>query len=155
MGGCTRAPRRRQPEPQPARRRASCPKPRRGKWPALSGPSARRRRKRPTVLWTASTGPCSATRWPRSVATTCLPRCERISFGRAARRRPAPFEEKSMNDFEDIILPRSGKAPLVFRGQQLAVVFGQRHLGREHNRWHELVVYRTEGGRYMVRIAYR
>jgi hypothetical protein len=65
------------------------------------------------------------------------------------------FEEKSMNDFEDITLPRSGKAPLAFRGQQLAEHDGHRHLGREHNRWHELAVCRTEGGRFVVRIAYR
>jgi len=52
-------------------------------------------------------------------------------------------------------LPRSGQAPLTFTGQQLAESDGERQSGKEHNRWHELAVWRTTGGKYVVQIAYR
>lgn len=56
---------------------------------------------------------------------------------------------------EEHTLPRSGMAPLMFRGVLLAESDGQRQAGREQNRWHELAVYVTEAGSYVVRIAYR
>lgn len=57
--------------------------------------------------------------------------------------------------YAEITLPRSGQAPLVFVGEMLAESDGERVSGREQNRWHELAVYRTPGGKFVVRIAYR
>lgn len=48
-------------------------------------------------------------------------------------------------------LARTGQAPLKFTGELLKESDDERH----NNRWHELAVYRTTGGRYVVRIAYR
>jgi hypothetical protein len=56
---------------------------------------------------------------------------------------------------DEITLPRSGAAPLRFRGELLAESDGERRSGREQTRWHELAVYRTAGDRYVVRITYR
>lgn len=56
---------------------------------------------------------------------------------------------------EEFTLPRSGRAPLRFRGELLAESDGERQAGREQSRWHELAVYRTDGGVFVVRIAYR
>jgi hypothetical protein len=58
-------------------------------------------------------------------------------------------------DEVEYTLPRTGQAPLRFRGTLVAESDGERQLGREHIRWHELAVYRTAKGRYVVRIAYR
>ena len=54
----------------------------------------------------------------------------------------------------EIILPRSGQAPLKFRGELLAENDGQRVAGREQNRWHELRIYRAED-KIVVAIGYR
>ena len=58
-------------------------------------------------------------------------------------------------DAEERTLPRSGEAPLRFRGVLLAESDGERQSGKEQTRWHELAVYRTVGGKFVVRIAYR
>ncbi len=55
---------------------------------------------------------------------------------------------------ETVKLTRSGDAPIVFAGELLAENDGSRQLGRDHNRWHELAIYRTEAGRYVARIEY-
>ena len=52
-------------------------------------------------------------------------------------------------------LPRSGKPPLRFQGEVLAESDGQRQAGRDWTRWHELTVYRTTVGKYVVHVAYR
>lgn len=52
-------------------------------------------------------------------------------------------------------LPRTGDAPLAITGERIAESDGQHQAGREHNRWHELAVYRIQDGRYAVQIAYR
>ena len=51
-------------------------------------------------------------------------------------------------------IQRDGKAPLVFAGE--AIASGDSR-GRESqaNRWHELTVYRTEGGQWVTEIHYR
>ncbi len=54
----------------------------------------------------------------------------------------------------EFLLPRSGQAPLKFRGAKVAAADGSWQSGRKQNRWHELVIYRTDDGRYVVRIAY-
>jgi hypothetical protein len=56
---------------------------------------------------------------------------------------------------DKIVLPRTGQAPLTFTGELLAESDGERVAGKEANRWHELAVYRTAGGKYILRIAYR
>ena len=58
---------------------------------------------------------------------------------------------------EEIRLPRSGLAPLVFTGGLIegADVRGQRQGGRDQNRWFELAVYRTKGGKYVLSIDYK
>lgn len=52
-------------------------------------------------------------------------------------------------------LRRTGQAPLRFQGELLAEADGEYESGRDFNRWHELTVYRTRGGKYVLRIAYR
>lgn len=52
-------------------------------------------------------------------------------------------------------LERSGLAPLAFRGQRIAASEGRWANGQEQNRWHNLAVYRTVGGEYVVEIIYR
>lgn len=52
-------------------------------------------------------------------------------------------------------LSRSGRAPLTFTGELLAESDGERCAGKEQNRWHDLAVYRTTGGKYIVAIQYR
>lgn len=56
---------------------------------------------------------------------------------------------------ESIILRRTGDVPLAFEGDLLAESNGRVQAGRDHSRWHVLGVYRTKGGTYVVRIAYR
>ena len=52
-------------------------------------------------------------------------------------------------------LRRSGQPPLRFQGELIASADGQRRNGCKQDRWHELAVYRTQGGKYVVKIAYR
>lgn len=52
-------------------------------------------------------------------------------------------------------LPRTGDAPLRFSGELIAEADGERQNGREQNRWHELRVYRSAVGGYVVAITYR
>lgn len=52
-------------------------------------------------------------------------------------------------------LNRTGKAPLVFRGELVAKVSGERVGSVTHNRWHELAIYRTVAGSSIVQINYR
>lgn len=56
---------------------------------------------------------------------------------------------------EEITLSRTGDAPLSFRGHRIASSDGERLGGKERNRWHEITVYRTTRGRYVVHVAYR
>jgi hypothetical protein len=53
------------------------------------------------------------------------------------------------------LLPRSGQAPLKFTGEKIASSEGRIQNGRDHNRWHDLTVYRTAAGAYVVQIEYR
>ena len=52
-------------------------------------------------------------------------------------------------------LRRSGQPPLTFRGALIAESDGERQYGREQDRWHELAIYRTAGGKYVAVIRYR
>lgn len=52
-------------------------------------------------------------------------------------------------------LARTGDAPLTFEGEHLAGISIERISGRNRNRWHEIDLYRTRAGRYVLTIAYR
>ena len=56
---------------------------------------------------------------------------------------------------EPVTLQRTGNSPLTFTGELLASANGERQAGKEQNRWHEVAVYRTGGGRYVVSVHYR
>lgn len=56
---------------------------------------------------------------------------------------------------ESFTLRRTGQPPLAFKGEPIAEVDGRYVGGQEQNRWHELALYRTEAGRYVLAIAYR
>lgn len=51
-------------------------------------------------------------------------------------------------------LPRTGNAPLAFDGDLIAESKGRFFEGCEQNRGHNLSLYRTEGGQYVIAIHY-
>jgi hypothetical protein len=53
-----------------------------------------------------------------------------------------------------IKITRTGKAPLVFEGELIAKAGGRITAGKEQNRWHEIAIYQTTGGRMVCRISY-
>lgn len=56
----------------------------------------------------------------------------------------------------DVIeLARTGLPPLRFKGEKIAEVDGGGAGGVEHNRWHDLAVYATEGGNYVLEVTYQ
>lgn len=62
------------------------------------------------------------------------------------------LDSEPSQDGDTITLKRTGKAPLRFTGELIKESDGG---SRDANRWHELAVYRTAKGKYVVRIAYR
>ena len=52
-------------------------------------------------------------------------------------------------------LPRDGRLPLRFTGTVLAESAGHFWRGREHNRYYNLTLYETKGGRFVVHWNYR
>lgn len=57
-------------------------------------------------------------------------------------------------DVEEYQISRDGDTPLTFRGEEIATANSHADEGGNRNRWHEVTVYRTEGGRYVVGIEY-
>ena len=56
----------------------------------------------------------------------------------------------------DFLIPRFADAPLAFTGERLATVSGQfTRPGKQNKRWHEIHVYRTDSGKYVVSILFR
>lgn len=55
---------------------------------------------------------------------------------------------------ENITLKRTGKPSLTFQGERLINSDGHWCRGKEHNRWHEITIYRAEDGRYVVHIQF-
>jgi hypothetical protein len=55
---------------------------------------------------------------------------------------------------EQIVLRRDGDAPLAFRGERIATADTRETQGDGQNRWNEVAIYRTAGGRYVVAIEY-
>ncbi len=56
---------------------------------------------------------------------------------------------------EEFKLTRTGKPPLAFTGELLAQVSSKQHQGPLQNRWHELAVYRTAGGKFVGAVTFR
>lgn len=56
---------------------------------------------------------------------------------------------------ERYTLSRTGQAPLVFRGEKIACVYGLWHDGIHWSRYHNVAVYRTEDDQYVISIQYR
>lgn len=55
----------------------------------------------------------------------------------------------------DITIPRTGDMPLAFAGELIDEASSRRVAGVERNRWHEIALYRTAGGKYVAHIGYR
>lgn len=56
---------------------------------------------------------------------------------------------------ESITLTRTGDRPLKFEGEEITTAGGRISGGQEQNRWHELSLYHTAGGKYVLSIEYR
>jgi hypothetical protein len=71
------------------------------------------------------------------------------------RKQNMQAEKKSNAPMEKIKLPRTGNRPLAFVGEKIASASSRQPNGPCQTRWHELDLYRTESGKYVVAIAYR
>lgn len=72
---------------------------------------------------------------------------------RAARDILARCQEGEMEEFT---LERSGQVPITFRGRQIACRDGERNRhAQEMSRYHDLAIYQTTRGRYLVQIQWR
>lgn len=60
----------------------------------------------------------------------------------------------SREDMERHTLERTGQAPFVFTGEQIAHVSGQYLSGAEANRYHEIGLYQTSGGNWILHIQW-
>jgi len=56
---------------------------------------------------------------------------------------------------EEFTIERTGQAPLTFVGTILTESSGARVQDQEQNRWHDIAIYRTKAGRYVVFVEYR
>lgn len=52
-------------------------------------------------------------------------------------------------------LTRTGLPPMAFSGEKLSEADSKQHQGPLQNRWHELAVYRTTGGKWVGAITFR
>lgn len=59
-----------------------------------------------------------------------------------------------MQEYQSFTLTRTGDRPLQFTGEIIAEAGGRLHAGQEQNRWHEIRVYRTVGGKYVLAVEY-
>lgn len=57
-----------------------------------------------------------------------------------------------MDEFK---LTRTGQPPLAFAGELVAEASSKQHQGPLQNRWHEVAVYRTQGGKWVGAVAFR
>ncbi len=55
---------------------------------------------------------------------------------------------------ESFSVSRSGQAPLAFTGECLGRSNGDNRGGREQNRYHNIAVYRTQGGKWVLYVEY-
>ncbi len=56
---------------------------------------------------------------------------------------------------DTITLTRTGTTPLRFTGETIARSDGQECQGKQQVRWHNLTLYRTEGGNYVLHVEYK
>jgi hypothetical protein len=54
-----------------------------------------------------------------------------------------------------ITLNRTGDRSIMFEGELISKVDTRIIAGKDHNRWHELAVYRTDSGRLVAFVGYR
>lgn len=54
----------------------------------------------------------------------------------------------------EYVLIRTGDAPVNFTGEVVAESAGKFVAGKEQNRWHDLRLYKTEGGNFVLEIIY-
>jgi hypothetical protein len=52
-------------------------------------------------------------------------------------------------------IPRSGDSPLRFNGELLASQSSRLVAGMEATRWHEMEIYRTDNGKYVIHLGWR
>ena len=55
----------------------------------------------------------------------------------------------------DFSIRPSGKRPIAFRGEELASATSKRTSGQTSTRWHDLTLFKTEGGSYVLKIVFR
>lgn len=60
------------------------------------------------------------------------------------------------SELQDYRLDRTGRPPLSFKGEFLAGAYGEEYIDerRKNPRWHDLELYRTVGGRYVLHVRY-
>lgn len=56
---------------------------------------------------------------------------------------------------EEFTLPRHGAPPLKFKGEKLSEQDSKSHQGPRQNRWHELALYRTDGGKLVAAVGFK
>jgi len=56
---------------------------------------------------------------------------------------------------QEYTVSRTGDAPLKFKGEMVASADGKWFNGKDQNRWHEITIFRTAGGKYVLSIEYR
>lgn len=72
-------------------------------------------------------------------------------------KQPRAVDFQLLGDTErtSFTLPRINERPIFFEGQLLAKGSSQTVKGRNSKQWHEVALYQTEGGKYVVYVAYR
>ncbi|MBW7865057.1 MAG: hypothetical protein H3C30_11685 [Candidatus Hydrogenedentes bacterium] len=89
----------------------------------------------------------------KAVVSDAVSVLEMPPMGRNVRKQGAGCPGKE-TEMERYVIKRTGNAPLVFRGELLAEQNGARHCGKDQNRYHNLRVYRTEGGNHVGEIEF-
>lgn len=59
-----------------------------------------------------------------------------------------------MAEIQEYTLTRTGERPLKFKGEVIAEAGGRWHTGQEQNRWHDIRIYRTAGGKHVLEVEY-
>lgn len=55
---------------------------------------------------------------------------------------------------QEYTLTRTGGRPLKFNGEVVAEAGSSWFMGKDQNRWHEITIYKTVGGKYVLAVAY-
>jgi hypothetical protein len=78
---------------------------------------------------------------------------ERFDGVKRSEATPAPAPEAS-DGLQDYAIKRDGLRDLTFRGELLAEGSSHSHQGDRQNRWNEIHVYRTKGGKLVLHREY-